>query len=223
MTTTRQFVEYLKRYRAPNDIRKYMASNSERKLNIGCGGNIVPGWLNMDSAPKPGAIYVDARGDWPFAAGTFDAVLSEHMIEHISKADGAEMLVQAYRVLKPGGVIRLVTPDLAFIAALIGPDSEDLRRYRATIGGQRGEQLTNCDAVNLLFREYGHIYLYSEAELSLAVRRAGFVDIVHTRAGQPHDPIFASVEGHGGVLGDDINAMEAFALEARKALPAHAG
>ena len=118
--------------------------------------------------------------------------------------------------------IRVVTPDLAFVSALISSDTEDMRRYRATIGGQRGEELTSCDAVNLLFRGYGHIYLYSQAELTRAVQQAGFADIVETRAVRPQEPIFASVEGQGGVLGEDINAMEAFALEARKPLTANA-
>jgi predicted SAM-dependent methyltransferase len=218
MTTTRKLVEFLKRYRAPSDISKYLSSHAERKLNIGCGGNILRGWLNVDFEPSPGAVYLDARNDWPLAAGAFDAALSEHMIEHISKADGAEMLAKIFRVLKPGGVVRVVTPDLAFIAELITSDSEDGRRYLATIGSLQGSALTKCDAVNLLFRGYGHVYLYSASELSDAARRAGFVDIVETRAGQPLDPIFSRAEGHGGVIGEDINALEAFAIEARKPL-----
>jgi predicted SAM-dependent methyltransferase len=51
----------------------------------------------------------------PFASDTFDFIFSEHMIEHVSHDDGAKMLAECHRVLKPGGHIRITTPDLAFL------------------------------------------------------------------------------------------------------------
>ena len=76
--------------------------------------------------------------------------------------------------------------------------------------------LTNCDAVNLAFYSYGHRYLYTTSELRTSLESVGFVDIVENRAGHPQHAIFVGAEGHGDVLGDELNAKEAFALEARK-------
>ena len=39
-------------------------------------------------------------------------VYSEHMFEHVLPMDGAAFLKESYRILKPGGVLRVVTPDL---------------------------------------------------------------------------------------------------------------
>jgi hypothetical protein len=71
----RVIIEYLKRYRAPHDLRTYFATQKVKKLNIGCGGNIVSGWLNVDAEPQPGAVYLDGRNPWPYPSNSFAAVL----------------------------------------------------------------------------------------------------------------------------------------------------
>jgi hypothetical protein len=78
-------------------------------------------------------------------------------------------------------------------------------------------ELTSCDAVNLQFYSYGHRYIYSPSELRRSLESVGYVDIIETRAGRPHHAIFADAEGHGNVIGDEINAEAAFGLEAKKA------
>jgi hypothetical protein len=96
-------------------------------------------------------------------------------------------------------------------------DLVDARAYLTALGTyHRLSVLTNCDAVNLAFYSYGHRYLYTTTELRASLESAGFVDIVENRAGQPQHSIFVGAEGHGDVLGDELNAKEAFALEARK-------
>jgi hypothetical protein len=57
----RAIVEYLKRYRAPRDIRTYFATHQVKKLNVGCGPNILADWLNVDVQPQPGAVYLVGR------------------------------------------------------------------------------------------------------------------------------------------------------------------
>jgi predicted SAM-dependent methyltransferase len=213
----RIIVEYLKRYRAPRDNRIYLATHPIRKLNIGCGSNIVSGWLNVDSAPSPGAIYLDGRKPWPYQSNIFAAVLAEHVIEHVPKEDGMTLLTEAYRVLKPGGHLRVVTPDLTFLMRLTTNSALDARAYLAAIANVHSlETLTTCDAINLAFYSYGHRYIYSSAELRTSLERTGFVDIIENRAGDPIHEIFAGAEGHGSFIGEEINAQEAFALEAKK-------
>jgi hypothetical protein len=88
--------------------------------------------------------------------------------------------------------------------------------YLAAIGTFRDlSALTNCDAVNLIY-DYGHRYIYSPSELRRLLERVGFVDIVENRAGRPNQRIFVGAEGHGNVIGNEVNAQKAFGLEARK-------
>ena len=90
-----------------------------RLLNFGCGTSFHPAWTNMDAAPvSPGIIAHDLRRGFPYGAETFDAVYGSHVLEHLEPEAGAQLLQECFRVLKPGGAVRIVVPDLEMIAKL---------------------------------------------------------------------------------------------------------
>jgi len=60
--------------------------------------------------------YYDVRRRLPFEDNTFDAVYAMHVIEHLSPREGLHFVQELKRVLKPGGICRLSTPDLEDIA-----------------------------------------------------------------------------------------------------------
>jgi ubiquinone/menaquinone biosynthesis C-methylase UbiE len=75
------------------------------------------------------AIIVDVTRRSPFVDNTFDFIYSEHMIEHIPYVGGRAMLEESYRVLKPGGTLRIATPDARFFySASTGKIAARLRR-----------------------------------------------------------------------------------------------
>ncbi len=61
-------------------------------------------------------LYANAAKRIPHAAGTVDVVYSSHMIEHLVRDDAWSFLVECHRVLRPGGRLRLVVPDLQLLA-----------------------------------------------------------------------------------------------------------
>src|ERR1700676_905881 len=88
-------------------IQSYLRSTEEPRLNIGCGSNILAGWMNIDlEGGRHGSIFMDATQPWPLPGNAFNAILCEHMIEHISKEQGRHLLTEAFRVLRPGGELR---------------------------------------------------------------------------------------------------------------------
>jgi predicted SAM-dependent methyltransferase len=88
-------------------------------LNLGCGENIHPDWINLDIAPSlPEVQRLDARKDLPFPDNYFDACYNSHVLEHLQPEEAIAMIQQVQRVLKPGGIFRLVVPDLEGIARL---------------------------------------------------------------------------------------------------------
>src|SRR5262245_45917183 len=109
------------------------------RVNIGCGMSPTLGWQNFDSSPSlklaklPRWItkyghghqwdfveflrdkdirYANAARRIPLANGSVEVLYSSHMMEHLDRAEARVFLREAYRVLSPGGYIRLVLPDL---------------------------------------------------------------------------------------------------------------
>jgi predicted SAM-dependent methyltransferase len=157
------------------------------KVHLGCGMNYITGWINIDLDSSQADIKADLRLPLPYADSSVDLIFNEHFIEHISREDGRKFLAECYRVLKPGGVLRVSTPDLRWLVA----------QY---IGGKLDEWTdvgwlprTSCELINEGMRSWGHLYLYDLPELNLAMRSVGFVEITQVAHRE------SSVPGLGGL------------------------
>lgn len=90
--------------------------NDHVMLNIGCGRVFHEGWINLDVAPADASVVqLDASKGLPFKDGTVDVCYSSHVLEHIAGHEAGLFLSECARVLKSGGVIRIVVPDLEMI------------------------------------------------------------------------------------------------------------
>lgn len=86
-------------------------------LNIGCGATFHPDWINLDAAPASPAVRAhDLAEPLPFPDGHLRAVYASHVLEHFDPENGLRLLRECHRVLEPGGVARIVVPDLEAIA-----------------------------------------------------------------------------------------------------------
>jgi SAM-dependent methyltransferase len=93
--------------------------NRPRSLNLGCGGRFHPAWVNLDLRPAhPSVSPHDVAEPLPFPDRSFDAVYHAHLLEHLPRERAAPLLRECFRVLKPGGIVRVVVPDLEQIAEL---------------------------------------------------------------------------------------------------------
>lgn len=86
-------------------------------LNLGCGTRFHPEWTNLDfTSSDPSVISYNLRAGVPFPENTFDVVYHSHVLEHFSRSDAVDLLRDCRRVLKKGGIIRIVVPDLESLA-----------------------------------------------------------------------------------------------------------
>jgi SAM-dependent methyltransferase len=84
----------------------------------------------------PQIIRWNLRKGIPFSSETFDVVYHSHFLEHIDRESGAAFLGECYRVLRVGGILRVVVPDLRWLVlryteALHALESGDLSRSEA--------------------------------------------------------------------------------------------
>lgn len=107
------------------------------RLNLGCGANVVQGWINVDYGlgarfaklplfaslnRKLGLFNLDwdkrvfihdLTKQFPWDDDTAEVAYSSHTLEHLTREQGRIFLAECRRVLKPAGIIRIVVPDLA--------------------------------------------------------------------------------------------------------------
>ena len=168
------------------------AASRELKVHIGCGGHELPGWINVDNHPAPLAINLD----WglPLPSGSARYVFLAHLLEHLfHPAQSNRLLGEIRRVLAPGGIVRIVVPDIEkYLRAYAAGDESFFAERRR----QRGlpEDLTSLETLlpyagagatpDSLFEH--HKFGYDFATLARALERAGFSDV--RRCGYQQSP-----------------------------------
>jgi predicted SAM-dependent methyltransferase len=197
-------------------VARYLASTDEPRLQIGAGPMALPGWLDSDLISGP--VHLDLERPLPLPSERFAFVFGEHVIEHLSEAAGTALLAELHRILRPGGVVRLTTPDLAKIIALYedrNPEisRDDYARFLGSLTGKRYER--PAQILNDYLRLWGHRHVYDEPDLVARLREAGFDAVVRCEPGESTHAALRGIERHGGEPW--VNRAEAMCLEATRA------
>ena len=88
-------------------------SEASTYLNLGCGRRYHPDWINIDVAPRgPDVIQHDLSRGVPLSDLSVDVVYHSAVLEHMRREDATAFMAECYRVLKPGGIVRVGVPDL---------------------------------------------------------------------------------------------------------------
>lgn len=206
--------------RANRALFRAFLAEEPRRLHLGAGPNQLPGWLDtdLDARPRRGVAVLDARKPFPLPDACCDVVFCEHLIEHLSFADGQRCLRECRRVLRPGGVLRVATPDLRRIAGLaLGRDGWYLERAATYVEGNfPGVPPLAGFVVNNFFRDWGHKFIYDHETLAYALEAAGLSDVRKREVNESDHPDLRGVESHGTLIGEEMNRFETLVLEARR-------
>ncbi len=202
-------------------LAAYTSAHPVRKLHLGCGHCVLDGWLNADIYPAHAdVLYLDATAPFPIADASFDYIYSEHVIQHFPFRSALVMLRECHRILKPGGVLRLSTPNLLRLVSLLTePDGAAQREYTRLVSEKYIPDNTArlpAFVVNNFFWDFTHQFVHDPASLRHALERAGFTSIAAAEIGASTDPVLTGLENHGRIVGDAINEFETMIFEARK-------
>lgn len=166
-------------------------AKAQRPLKLEIGGlQKRRGWVvtNVNAVTRN---YLDATAPWPIEDASVSHVYSDNVIEHILLDAGRAMLAQAYRCLRPGGVIRLVTPDIRkhvelYLAGARSVEGDVGRAYR-DIGMVVAHPV---DLIRIPIGQFGHHegYLYDLETLQYELEKAGFHSVIEKRLGESDHP-----------------------------------
>ena len=111
-----------------------MTDAAELKLNIGCGTSGIDGWVNIDNSPSillsrlplgrqifrtpdwpRGVRRADVRKRIPFPDSSVSCIYSSHTFEHFTYEESRAVAQECFRVLRLGGILRIVVPDLGIM------------------------------------------------------------------------------------------------------------
>lgn len=153
-----------------------LAVTRDIRLHLGCGDRRVQGWVNVDLLGTPVNIAWDLSRPLPFEPGVAAAIFHEHLFEHLPLAAGIVLTDECFRMLRPGGWLRICVPDAEQYAkgyALGGSFLEDNRPARPT----------PMLAMQEVFYLPSHHTMYDFDTLSAVLSAAGFVDIQRSAFG----------------------------------------
>jgi len=201
-------------------IDAYLREPGVRKLHLGCGGNILSGWLNTDLEPGSSNVArIDLTEQLPFEDASFDYMFSEHVIEHLSYRQGLAMLCECHRVLRPGGRLRISTPDLAFLVDLYAAEKSDVQlRYIDWATANflcKAPVRADTFVINNFVRNWGHTFIYDEKVLRVSLSIAGFRAVTRCALNDSSDEKLCNLENEDRMPPGFLR-LETFTLEASK-------
>lgn len=133
-----------------------------KKLNLGSGKDYRKGWINVDNDKKIFADYhFDLRDKFPFKDNFFDYILARDVLEHLTRQDAKNFLLECWRVLKVGAKIKIRTHNIFQIFRQFRHDPEVLIKFIY------GDTYNNSDLGS-------HKYAYTAKSLTKSLENIGF-------------------------------------------------
>lgn len=163
-------------------------------LHVGCGDRKFDGFINIDLDSPVADMHLDLTKPLPWEQSTVSGIYSEHFIEHITQAQAIRLMMEMRRVLVPGGVIRLATPDMMaitkeYLSGEVNPDW-----YNFHLGWTENQ----CERLNMAMRWWGHQWIYDEEEMTRLAIMAGLKPTGRYEMGQSPHAFFQNREYRQG-------------------------
>jgi predicted SAM-dependent methyltransferase len=160
----------------------------EIKINIGCGLSGISGWINVDNSPTIFLSKMPLLGrlinvpPWPkdvrrldvrkglrFADGSVRYIYSSHTFEHFTYDESLRIAKECFRVLSPGGILRIAVPDLGIIVNEYREDSDPLASHRFL-----SRLSLNRSLQDIVHPGSNHSQMFDECSLVHLLSTAGF-------------------------------------------------
>ena len=162
----------------------------------------IEGWENLNDATD-----CDITKPLPYETASLDAVFSEMCIEHVTPRESWAFLDECYRILKPGGLIRIVIPDFVRCWKLKDPDWLRVNQGVTQNDGSLRQQMKS-----IIFC-HGHQGLWTAEVLQAVLEAIGFNQVGICEAGCSRLGLI-DLEQHWRSVGRTVAIAESGCVEA---------
>jgi predicted SAM-dependent methyltransferase len=160
-------------------------------------------------ARKNNIEYGDATKGLPVQSRSVEVLYSSHMLEHLDRNEANKFLNEAFRVIRPGGIIRIAVPDIKKqVTQYNKSDEADVFIAATHLCAPRPKSLAQRLRL-LLVGTRQHQWMYDGKSLSGLLREHGFIKAEVLPAGQ------TKINGHEG-LDLQERASESVYVEAER-------
>ena len=190
-------------------------------VQYGCGFSAPEGWLNFDSSPTLRAEKLPLLGVFlsknssrfpsnvrsgdivrglPVKQDSANGVYASHVLEHLARSDFVSALKNTYRIMRPGGIFRLIVPDLEartkiYLSKLGAGEFQANDWFMgATVLGLEHRPRTLMGKISRFAGGSAHLWMWDFPSMEAALSQAGFVSIRRCCLGDSDDPMFSRVE-----------------------------
>ncbi len=145
------------------------------RINLGSGHWKLEGWINVDLDFSSGPdLCADLSAGLPFHSGVADFLHTEDFLDQLDLEQARRFLEECHRILKTGGVMRVLTPDLETMARLYLHDPDRLCGLWNDYVGVPLRTGTAGEVFNLGMRHAGHTFLYDAETFTRVMSDCGF-------------------------------------------------
>ena len=151
----------------------------------------------------------------PVSDDSCSAVFASHVLEHLSREDFERALDETFRILAPGGIFRVVVPDLQvyverYLANLGDGHSLASDEFmRSTYLGTEERPKSVMAFLSVVLGNAAHLWMWDYRSLENRLSAHGFVDVRRAEFNDCADPRFREVE-------EEFRFKDAVAVEAHK-------
>jgi SAM-dependent methyltransferase len=146
-----------------------LEASASPRLHLGCAHTILPGWVNIDLFGRvPTDAALDVTKPLPLADASVEAIFTEHMVEHLTYKESLALMCECARVLRPGGVIRIVVPDFERYVRSYMDGDDFIKTVRAGVA-------TPLLGLATIAYGYSHRSIWDAETLTSLLRHVGLV------------------------------------------------